>query len=84
MSGSITSFSLLALDGNEWLASHPDCFLLWGKTSWYLRDGGTAVFFLQTIKSESFRLWPSCCSRYPNSNMAVTYWLNSVFAVRGF
>ena len=32
MSGNVASFSLLALEGDEWLASHPDCFMSRGKT----------------------------------------------------
>jgi len=33
MSGNLALFSLLVLDGNEWLASRPDCFMSRGKTT---------------------------------------------------
>jgi hypothetical protein len=64
MSGNIASFFLLALDGNEWLASHPDCFMSRGKTLLSLGDGRTSILSLPTITTHSFNLWSSYYSDF--------------------
>jgi len=64
MTGSTTSFCLLALDGTEWLARSPDCFMSRGKRLSFLRDGRTSILSLPTVTSHSFNLWSSNCSDF--------------------
>jgi len=64
MTGSVASFSFLALDGNEWLASHPDCFMSRRKTLSSLGDGRASLLSLPTVTPHSFNLCPSYCSDF--------------------